>query len=182
MARAVLPGLVDKDPLDTATLPVVEDALRELNSQAEESMAHKGRVPRRVKRRLTRYAHRLLDITEVEPDLHEALSFNLIGHAADATGERELLAIALDQARRADIDTDTNANLRAIEAALELDKPFADVMRTLSNDLPPIVAERYEEKHVPLGPEYDFLFDRQAPGAVTRRKDSDEHYPMHKVD
>lgn len=178
MARAVLPGLIEKSPTDTATLPVIEDTLSRLTSEAEQSIADKGRVPRRVKKELTRYAHRLLDITEVEPDLHEARSFNLIGHAADATGERELLAIALEQAKRSESPRDTNASLRAIEAAIELDKPFAEVMRTLSNELPPVVVERYEETHVSLAREYDFLFDSAAPGMITRYSTGD-HYPMY---
>ncbi|MBC7512103.1 hypothetical protein H7142_00365 [Candidatus Saccharibacteria bacterium] len=178
MARTILPGLVEKSPANAATLPEIEDTLGRLTSEAEQLIADKKRVPRRIRKELTRYAHRLLDITEAEPDLHESRSFNLIGHVADTTGERELLAIALDQATRSESSHDTNDSLRAIELAIELDKPYAEVMRTLSSELLPAVTERYEETHVPLAREYDFLFDKSAAGSITKHS-TGEHYPMY---
>lgn len=159
MARAVLPSLMENaDELADVGFVDAEDTLADLNIQAETAMRERGRVPRKVKRGLSRYAHRLLEITADEPDLHEARSFDLIGHASDVTGERELLEITLEQAHRAHIATDTNSNLQAIEAALELDMPFSDVMRTLNNKVMPAIYPD-DEPYVPLDEAYDYLFD-----------------------
>jgi hypothetical protein len=168
MARAVLPSLLENaDEMADVTFMDAEDTLADLNTQAETAMHERGRVPRKVKRSLSRYAHRLLEITADEPDLHEARTFDLIGHAADATGERELLEITLEQARQAHIDTDTSSNLQAIEAALELDMPFADVMRTLNSKVMP-ASFTDDETHVPLSAHYDYLFDDSIDRHVNR--------------
>ncbi|MES2876222.1 MAG: hypothetical protein V4678_02005 [Patescibacteria group bacterium] len=159
LAKAAFPHTIN----EAADAPFVdvEDTLSRLTSEAEEMIQERGKPSRRVRRSLSQYAHRLLEITDVEPDLLDPHSISLIAHAADATGERNLLQTTLEQAHRADLTSDTNVNLQAIEAALELDLPFTDVMRTLNKSVIPYSTEE-KTNHIPLSSEYDHLFVHDA--------------------
>lgn len=181
LARAVLPHLVEHDELEEIGFIEAEDTLSKLNAQAEQLLADHVRVPRRTRKELSRYAHRLLEITESEPDLHESRSFDLIGHASDVTGERELLVTAAAQAKRTNNSSyDTNLNLQAIQAALELDKPFTEVVRNLNAAIPTIENSAYDEPHTSLEPGYDYLFDSSLPSKVNRSYDKHSERPLFK--
>lgn len=164
LAKAAFPRAVNEAA--DASFVDVEDTLSRLTSQAEEMIQERGKPTRRLRRGLSQYAHRLLEITEDEPDLLDPRSISLVAHAADATGERDLLETTLEQAHRAELTSDTNVNLQAIEAALELDLPFTEVMRTLNESVIPY-AEEDRSNHVPLSSDYDDLFVRN-PDRVRR--------------
>lgn len=137
----------------------VEDTLARLTSEAEEIIQDGSEPSDELRRTLSRYAHRLLEITDQEPDLLDPRSISLVAHASDATGMRDLLETTLEQAHRADMTSDTDVNLQAIEAALELDKPFSEVMRTLNESVIPFSQET-DSSHTPLADDYEFLFTR----------------------
>jgi hypothetical protein len=164
LAKAVLPIIMNEAA--DAQFVEVEDTLSRLNSEAEEMIQERGKPTRKLRRVLGRYAHRMLEITEQEPDLLDPRSISLIAHASDATGQRDLLETTLEQAHRADMTSDTDVNLQAIEAALELDKPFNEVMRTLNQSVIPYSMEPIRD-HKPLDAEYDYLLDRRASGDIT---------------
>lgn len=164
LARAVLPHTVN----EAADAPFidVEDTLAQLTVEASESLSHHKKPTRKLRRRLSKYAHRLLEITNEEPDLLDTRSILLLGQSYDATGERDILETTLEQARYAGVSFDTNLNLQAIEAALELDKPFGDVMRTLNSTVIPVNSQ--PGSTLPLPEEYDYLFDSSIDHHVSR--------------
>ena len=164
LAKAVLP--IAMNEAADAPFVEVEDTLSRLNIEAEEMIQERGKPSRKLRRALGLYAHRMLEITDEEPDLLDPRSISLLAHASDATGQRDLLETTLEQAHRADMTSDTDVNLQAIEAALELDMPFSEVMRTLNQSVIPYSMEPVRD-HEPLPSEYDFLFDRRAPGDIT---------------
>lgn len=155
LAKAAIPHSVNEAA--GASFIEVEDTLTRLTAEAEEMIHERGKPSRRIRRNLLRYARRLLEITEDEPDLLDPRSISLVAHASDATGKRDLLQTTLEQALSADMTSDTNVNLQAIEAALELDKPFAEVMRTLNESVIPF-SEEEKTDHIPLSNEYEYLF------------------------
>ncbi len=145
----------------------VEDTLARLTSEAEEIIQDGSEPSVELRRNLSRYAHRLLEITDQEPDLLDPRSISLVAHASDATGIRDLLQTTLEQAHRADMTSDTDVNLQAIEAALELDKPFSEVMRTLNESVIPF-SQEVDTSHVPLSDEYEYLFAHDASRTINR--------------
>lgn len=165
LAKAVLP-IVMNEAADAPFIEV-EDTLSRLNIEAEEMIQERGRPTRKLRRALGQYAHRMLEITNNEPDLLDPRSISLLAHASDATGQRDLLETTLEQAHRADMTSDTDVNLQAIEAALELDRPFSEVMRTLNKSVIPYSQEPVTG-HEPLTAEYDFLFDSRADGTISK--------------
>lgn len=166
LARAVLPHLVVNEAAD-APFVEVEDTLTQLNVNANERLVKNKKPTRRLRRSLSRYAHRMLEITDQEPDLLNTHSISLLGQTYDATGERDILETTLEQAKLAHVSADTDMNLLAIQAALELDKPFGDVMRTLNKHVVPFPVES-ASRHDPVGTEYDFLFSPAATHPVNR--------------
>lgn len=165
LARAVLPHVANEAA--DASFVDVEDTLTRLTVEAEEMIHDRGKASRKVRRNLSQYAHRLLEITDEEPDLLDPHSISLVAHAADATGDRDLLETTLEQAHRADLTSDTNVNLQAIEAALELDMPFSEVMRTLNATVIPF-SEEESVDHEPLSSDYDHLFVRDPSRTIHR--------------
>lgn len=160
LAKAVLPSLVSQEDLTEVGFLDAEDTLSRLNAQAEARIHEGRRVPRRIRRTLSRYANRLLEITDKEPDLLNPHAIGLLAHVSDTTGGRELLETTLEQAYRAGLSTDTDINLQAIEAALERDLPFSEVMRTIGDTLPPLPKlDDDGQPRKPLGDDYDYLFD-----------------------
>lgn len=176
LARAVLPHVAN----EAADAPFieVEDALVQLNLEAFEQLSERKKPTRKLRRTLSRYAHRLLEITDQEPDLLDTNSLALLGQSYDVTGERDILENTLEQARYAGFSTDTNINLRAIEAALELDKPFSEVMGMLNRAAIPFF-EDIDGAHVSLSADYEDIFapDANRPIRRVNRSDvpTDEH-------
>jgi hypothetical protein len=145
----------------------VEDTLGQLTTVAAEIIETRGKAPRKVRRDLTRCASRLLELTEQQPDLLDPRAISLVAHASDMSGSRELLETTLDQAQRFDMTSDTNINIKAIETALELDMPFADVMRTLNEaSTPTLDAPAHSQE--PLDPDYEYLFVHQPSRTINR--------------
>lgn len=167
LARAVLP-ITENEAAD-ATFIEAEGALSHLNAEAEEMMQERGKPTRKLRRSLSHYAHRLLELAEQEPDLLNPRSISLVAHASDATGERKLLQTTLEHAQRAAMTSDTDVNLQAIQAALELDMPFSEVMRTLNLGIVPF-SEEPPLDHIPLEKDYDYLFDASATGKINRSR------------
>jgi len=170
LARAALTYATGES--DDVSYLEIEETLASLTSEAHEMIQRRGRPSRRTRRSLSRYAHHLLTIIEDEPDLLNPRSISLVAHAADATGERKLLEDTLEQAQRAHLSSDTDENLHAIQTALELDLPFAEAMRAL-NDLVVPFSEEPITDHIPLGSDYDFLFDRTVTRPLASRRQSE---------
>lgn len=174
LARAVLPSLVSQEDLTEVGYLDAEDTLVRLNAQAETRLHEGRRVPRKIRRTLSRYAHRLLEITDEEPDLLNPHAIGLLAHVSDTTGGRDLLETTLEQAQRAGYSTDTDINLQAIEAALERDLPFSEVMRTIGNKLPPLpMLDDDGQPRKPLEADYDYLFD----ASIDRHADPRRYVP-----
>ncbi len=164
LAKVVLPLTVNEAA--DATFVEAEDALVQLNVEAEQMIQERGKPTRKIRRSLVRYARRLLEITDKEPDLLDPYSISLVAHASDATGKRDLLETTLEQAHRADMSSDTAINLFAIEEALKKDVTFSEEMKRLNtmvfNSENPI-------DHTPLEDDYNYLFDETVERHVNRQ-------------
>lgn len=168
LAKAVLPLTVNEAA--DATFVEAEDALVQLNVEAEQMIQERGKPTRKIRRALLRYARRLLEITDEEPDLLDPRSISLVAHASDATGKRDLLETTLEQAERADMSSDTDINLFAIEQALETDAPFSKVMKRLNTM---VLEKEVAMDHVPLEDDYEYLFDGSIDRHVSHRTNRD---------
>lgn len=147
--------------LDQADYIEVEEKLSHLNYEAEELLHEQGRLPRQTRKELVRHAMRLLEITDEQPELLNTRSIDLIGFAADSSGNRGLLRSTLDQARINESMSDTDIALQAIKVALERDVPFQDVIRSLNHEFPAEI--EVDAAAVPIEKEFDWLFDANAP-------------------
>lgn len=158
LAHAALRPSAAVAELDTLSFAEVEDSLAELTHEADNEIEKRGKPTRKLRKELVRHAWRLIAITEEKPEVLDNRAVSLLAQTADATNKRALLQETLDHAIEAGMRPDTNVQLQAIKAALELDASFGDVMRTLNKAMPTAPVEE-DTNHTPLPAAYNYLFD-----------------------